>query len=73
MSQLYLIVLIVGLVQSDKTSNFIKRRTMLNQEVFYKNHKNTDLEYYRKNLRLLNSSFSGSVSGFLYDENSSKI
>lgn len=73
MYQLYLTVLIVGLVQSDKTSNVIKRRTMLNQEIFYKSHKNTDLEFYRKNLRLQNSSFSGSVSGFLYDENTPKI
>ena len=68
-----LIIIIAGIIQSDKASNKIKRETMLKQETFYKSHKNTDLEYFRKNLRLQNSSFSGSVTGFLYDENSSKV
>lgn len=65
--------MLAGLIQSDKASNVVKRGAMLSQEIFYKSHKNTDLEYCRKKLRLQKSSFSGSVTGFLYDENSTKF
>ena len=64
---------IVGLVQADNASNTIKWKALLNQETFYKEYKDTNLKYYRENLQLQNSSWSGSISGFLFDENVSNV
>ena len=63
-----IIVIIVGIVQADNTSKEIKWKSLLNQEIFFKSHKNTDLKYYREHLQIKNSSWSGGVTGFLYDE-----
>ena len=68
----YFIIIIVitinnlGLVQADSNSNGVKWNALRSQEIFYKTHNNTDLEYFREHLNLLNSTWCGAVSGFLF-------
>ena len=68
-----IIVIIVGIVQADNTSKEIKWKSLLKQEIFFKSYKSTDLKYYREHLQVKNSSWSGAVTGFLYDEIASNI
>ena len=68
-----IITMTVGLIQADSTSIEIKWKSLRNQETVYKAQKNIDLKYYRENLRLKNSSWSGPVTGFLFDEIPSNV
>jgi hypothetical protein len=63
-----IITIHLGLVQADNTSIDIKWKALLNQENFYKTDKKMDLKNFREKLQIKNSTWSGAVTGFLYDE-----
>ena len=63
-----MISIYLGLVQADNTSIDIKWKALRNQENFYKTDKNTDLKNFREKLQIKNLTWSGAVTGFLYDE-----
>jgi hypothetical protein len=61
-----IIIVNLGLVQADSASDKIKWKALRSQEIFYKTHKNTDLKIFREHLNLRNSTWCGSVTGFLF-------